>query len=77
MSSKWYLRVRCSNQNCELVISPIRAACSAHLNLLYLITLIFGDEYNLRWSSLCNFIQPPVTSFRLGKPTFSYTEDYF
>ncbi|PNF40281.1 hypothetical protein B7P43_G06544 [Cryptotermes secundus] len=45
------------------LISPIRATYPIHLILLDLIILfILREEYKLRSSSLCSFLQPPVTS---------------
>jgi hypothetical protein len=45
----------------------MRATCPAYLILLALITLtILGEEYKPCISSLCNFLQPPVTSSLLG-----------
>jgi hypothetical protein len=43
--------------------SPIRATCSAHPSLFDLIILIvFGEEYTLWSTSLCSFLQSPVTN---------------
>jgi len=49
------------------LLSPIRARCPAQFILLDLTTrIIFGEEYRPLNSSLCSFIQSPVTSSVLG-----------
>jgi hypothetical protein len=47
--------------------TPMRVTCPAHHILLALITLtILGEEYKPCGSSLCSFLQPPVTSSLFG-----------
>jgi len=48
------------------LFSPIRTACPAHLALDWIILITFSELYNPRKSSLCNFLQPSVTSCFLG-----------
>jgi hypothetical protein len=51
-----------------LPFPSIRATSPAHRTLLDLINLtILGEEYKLRSSSLCSFLQPPVTSSLFGQ----------
>jgi hypothetical protein len=50
------------------IVSPMRATCHASLNLHCLIALtIFDEAYNLRSSSLCSLLQPPVTFSHLDR----------
>jgi hypothetical protein len=45
----------------------MRATCPVQLIPFHLIVLIMsGEEYNLWSSSLCSFLQPPVTSSLFG-----------
>jgi hypothetical protein len=47
----------------EFLSPSTHVTCPAHLILLNLIILsVLGEDYKLRSSSLCNFLQPPVTS---------------
>ena len=49
------------------LLSPIRATCATHLSLLDFITQkVLGEEYISLSTSLCSFLQSPVTSSLLG-----------
>jgi hypothetical protein len=62
--------------------SPIRVTCPVHLILIDLIILIIlEEEYKWRSSSLCSFLQPPITSSLFGQNillnTFSQTFSFY
>ena len=49
------------------LLSPTRATCPSHLILLDFITrTMMGEEYRSLSSSLCSFLQSPVTSALIG-----------
>jgi hypothetical protein len=60
----WLFSFWLPNQNRKRIyFSPIRATFCAHLILQDLTSVTtLGEEYTLWRSSLCNFLQPPVTS---------------
>jgi hypothetical protein len=60
--SKWSLTLRFSNQTLYTSHLPHASYMPCHLTLLYLTELVFGEEYKLWRSSLCNFLCSPVIS---------------
>jgi hypothetical protein len=67
MFSEWYfLSFRFSDQSCvrisHLSHSRMLATWPVHLIILDLITLIFGEAYNLWSSSFYSFLQSSATS---------------
>jgi hypothetical protein len=66
LSSGIFPSVSHQNSVCISVL-PIHATFLTHLILPDLIILIiFGEEYNLWSTSVCSFLQPPVTSSLFG-----------
>jgi hypothetical protein len=53
-----------------LVSFPMRATCPAHLILLHLITLTYGEQQKLRSPPLSNFLQSLGTA-ALSDPNIS------
>jgi hypothetical protein len=60
-SSSWRPSFRFSYlKPCALLFSPIHTSRRARFILDLIIVIILGEEYKLRSSSLCSFLQPPA-----------------
>jgi len=61
-SYEWTLPFRFSTKiSYAFLISSMRAACSIQLILLDFIAVIFGEDYELRRSTLRSVLHPPAT----------------
>jgi hypothetical protein len=66
-SSNWSLSLRFAHQIlCASLLSYVRATFPAHLILDLISRKILGEEYNLLSSSLCSFLDSPVSTSLLG-----------
>ena len=65
-SSNWFSSHGSPQQN-TLILSPIRATCTANLILLHLITRVFSEEYRSLSSLLSGLPHSPVISPLLGQ----------
>jgi hypothetical protein len=66
-SPKWFISLRFPHQTrVHAFPLPIRATCPAHLILDFKTRTIVGYEYRSFSSSICSFLQSPVTTSLLG-----------
>jgi len=73
-SSKWSLSFKFSTQEfcVAFLLSPVCITCPTHLIFLDFITpVIFDEQCILGRSSLCNFLDHPITSDALLRTFFS------